>query len=326
MPALAKPPVVLPRFVPHRSDEMTAGPRAGAALFSRPESENAPHPEGSERLESSESSKSSENMDRLAHDARNILSTLMLYCDLLAEPGVLGKGHAHYAGELCGIARTANQILEKMASGTAAQPQALPVTANHSMPAVFVTDMAEEVARLQPLLVAMAGPAVQLSVATMPCPGRTALAVEDLTRILINLVRNASDAMPGGGRVRVTAQYGDGHSFLNGSEIVPARSVTVAVTDNGPGIPEALREQIFDTGFTTRGNKAGWPSPPRRGLGLNIVRNLVEAAGGTVRVMGAPVRGARFEVTLPLIDATRGPVTSGTCVAPQINTFTADHA
>jgi len=292
-----------------------------------------------------------ESPDRLAHDARNVLAGLMLYCELLAAPGVLNEPHGHYAGELEGIARTATQILEKIievgappaspaltirntrkVSEVPALPATLPVATAVPLAAVPVTDAAEDLRRLHSLLAAIAGPAVRLSVATMPCAGQTALAVEDLTRILVNLVRNAADAMPSGGHVRVTAQYGDGLSFADfgcetprrviAGQLPARRSVLLSVSDDGPGIPESLRARVFDLGFTSHKEpeSANWSTPRRRGLGLSIVRNLVETAGGAVRVTASHTGGARFEITLPLNPR----VTSGTCPAPPNRTFPAD--
>ncbi|MFZ0663623.1 MAG: sensor histidine kinase, partial [Acidobacteriaceae bacterium] len=301
MPALAKPPAILPRFVPHTH----AGADAGAGTFL-----------GSTARAITKSPDHYDNLDRLAHDARNVLSGLMLYSELLATPGVLNPQHGHYARELQGIADAASQILEQIIEGAAPQPtpasklrkvssvskeskeQALPTATAVPLAAVSVTDAAADLRCLQPLLAAIAGPGVQLSVATMPCNGRTALAVEDLTRILINLVRNAADAMPSGGHVRVTAQYSGGLSFIDPSVLGSAPgptpdSVLLTVSDDGPGIPEDLRGQVFDLGFSTHKDSSSRPSPRRRGMGLSIVRNLVVAAGGTVRVTASHTGGAR---------------------------------
>ncbi len=249
-------------------------------------------------------------MDRLAHDARNVVSALKLYCELLSTPGVLSSEHRHRAQELEVIAGSAAQIIERMAQTQSAQSaagQTLPPQSISSPSEITsITDAADELRRLQPLLDAVAGPDISLSVAAMPCPGPIALTVEALTRILVNLVRNAVDAMPSGGHIRITAQYGDGLSF---ADLVHMRSegphnVLFSIADDGPGIPEAMREQIFEPGFTTRKQTNDWPSPRRRGLGLKIVRNLVEEAGGMVRVAANPVRGTRFDIVVPLLETT----------------------
>jgi signal transduction histidine kinase len=100
--------------------------------------------------------------------------------------------------------------------------------------------------------------------------------------------------MPHGGRIRITVQQGDGGSFLDTA--LPARTVLLCVQDSGPGISLDHIERIFDAGFTTKKRSA-----PHRGLGLSIVRRLVEDAGGSVRVISPAGGGARFEVELPLI-------------------------
>src|ERR1700758_4916536 len=57
-----------------------------------------------------------ERFDQLAHDARNVLSALRLYCDLLAEPGVLTSDHGHYAQELQAVTETASLLVERLAA------------------------------------------------------------------------------------------------------------------------------------------------------------------------------------------------------------------
>lgn len=317
MPALAKPPVTLPRFVPHTD----TGAKAGVGSFLEDPSESSP-----------------ENLASLAHDARNVLSGLMLLSELMAAPGVLNSPHQHYVRELQDIAGSAARLVERMVAGTPpksapkllnfAEEKALPIAARVPLAPVTVTDAAADLRRLHALLAAVAGPAVRLSVATMPCAGRTALAVEDLSRILINLVRNAADAMPAGGHIRATAQYGDGASFRDGdARNSSPRSVQITVSDDGPGISEALRERVFELGFSTRKmpeKNAQWSAPRRRGLGLNIVRKLVKAAGGEVLVAASHTGGARFEITLPLTESVPSPITSGTCAVSRNSTNGAD--
>jgi signal transduction histidine kinase len=74
----------------------------------------------------------------------------------------------------------------------------------------------------------------------------------------------------------------------------------IIVEDTGPGIPDDLREEIFKAGFTTREKRGNWPEVPHNGLGLTIVRSLIEAAGGTVHASSSPAGGARFELELPI--------------------------
>jgi signal transduction histidine kinase len=177
---------------------------------------------------------------------------------------------------------------------------------------------------LSNLLAAVAGPAAEVQVACMPCAGALRLSEENLTRILLNLVRNAADAMPAGGRIRITAQRGGGTNFL---WTIPGRAddacadygmevwddagqwsrpetVVLSVEDDGPGIPPELLDKIFEPGFSTRRSLTPWPVAPHQGLGLSIVRQLVEEAGGTVRAATLPRRGARFEIELPLTKVT----------------------
>ncbi|MBV8631877.1 MAG: sensor histidine kinase [Silvibacterium sp.] len=262
-----------------------------------------------------------EGFDRLAHDARNVLSALKLYCELLGEPGILTPGNRHYAQELEAISDTASKLVERLSaprrrrrSRTDAAARIPPeVTAGETSPIVapdlsglwpsgVVVDLGRELLEMRPLLAGIAGPRVELEMAAMPCAGQSRLSREDLTRVMLNLVRNASEAMPAGGHVRITAQYGGGMSFLD-QEIVPEgcpRTVEITVEDSGPGIPKEIREEIFLPGFTTRVGTANWPEQPHRGLGLAIVRSLVEEAGGTARVCSGNGRGARLELELPV--------------------------
>jgi two-component system C4-dicarboxylate transport sensor histidine kinase DctB len=103
-----------------------------------------------------------------------------------------------------------------------------------------------------------------------------------LGQIITNLVNNALDACAGrpGARVPVSA-------------VAAVGVVRVTVADDGPGVPEALRERIFDLLFTTRATQGG------TGVGLALSRDLAEGAfGGTLRLVPSE-RGACFVLEVP---------------------------
>ena len=73
--------------------------------------------------------------------------------------------------------------------------------------------------------------------------------------------------------------------------------VEIRVADRGPGIPVDEQKQIFDPFF--RGQRAVQDQVHGTGLGLNLVKKIVEAHGGTIRVKSAPMKGAEFIVRIP---------------------------
>ena len=113
------------------------------------------------------------------------------------------------------------------------------------------------------------------------------LTLEDdqLLRVLTNLVKNAGEAMVDGGTVRITARR---------ALSLTRPAVLIHVSDDGVGIPNFALEQIFEPGFSSKSCGA---EPV--GLGLAIVRELVEDAGGKVRVASRRGRGTTFELRIP---------------------------
>ncbi len=101
-----------------------------------------------------------------------------------------------------------------------------------------------------------------------------------LNQVLINLVVNALQAMPKGGRLTVKTGVRNG-------------SVLLIVEDTGEGMSEEIMEHIFDPFFTTKEVDQG------TGLGLPVVHGIVTSHGGTIRVKSKVGRGTRFEVRLP---------------------------
>ena len=106
-----------------------------------------------------------------------------------------------------------------------------------------------------------------------------------LQQALTNLVRNAFDAMPRGGRVEL-------RSRLAGDRSVAGAQVAIDVVDHGQGIEAGALSRIFDPFFTTKGTSG-------TGLGLTSVRRVAERHGGRVDVAGTPGGGATFTLLLP---------------------------
>ena len=102
---------------------------------------------------------------------------------------------------------------------------------------------------------------------------------EGLTQVLVNLLNNARQACPRGGKVYVRTRLDNG-------------TVHVEVDDEGPGIPEELRERVFEPFFTTK------PDGQGTGLGLSVSRQIVERFGGSLNHEPRVPRGSRFTVTL----------------------------
>jgi signal transduction histidine kinase len=113
-----------------------------------------------------------------------------------------------------------------------------------------------------------------------------------IERAVANLVRNALEHTPAGGSVRVTVAGDD-------------RWVTLRVSDDGEGIDAADIPRIWERFYRAeRSRQRGPRSDDGAGLGLAIVRGMVEAHGGDVAVSSVPKNGATFTVRLPLADAT----------------------
>ncbi len=114
-----------------------------------------------------------------------------------------------------------------------------------------------------------------------------------LNQVIMNIVGNAADALnaqgfgdaaPREGRIDITTTAADG-------------VYAIAIGDNGPGVPDGLRERVFEPFFTTK------PVGSGTGLGLAIAYTVVQAHGGTIAIDDVPDGGARFTVSVPIPQA-----------------------
>lgn len=106
---------------------------------------------------------------------------------------------------------------------------------------------------------------------------------DQLKEVLVNLLINACEMMINGGVIRILEQEAEGGPL--------GRSVTLLISDNGPGIPESIRENIFQPFFSTKEEGTG--------LGLSIASRIVEEHGGTLTLRSQEGEEATFVITLP---------------------------
>ncbi|HET7346716.1 MAG TPA: ATP-binding protein [Acidobacteriaceae bacterium] len=246
----------------------------------------------------------------IQHDLGNLMTALRLCADLMAEPGILAPTYAHLAEQLSALVLATERLTRESSArlGDASFPMP-------ALPERRVANLGQAVRDLAPLLSAMAGRHVDVQIACMPCPGEIHLTEASLSRVLMNLVRNAADAMPSGGKIRITAQRGGARLSARSADQDSAmvdrlpspskrRTVLLTVADNGPGILPATLQRIFEPGFSTHRSDASAPDSSHHGLGLSVVQQLLAQAGGTISAQNGAAGGARFLIELPLTNVT----------------------
>ena len=164
-----------------------------------------------------------------------------------------------------------------------------------------VVDLAAVVGEGTAMLRRLLPETITLRVDTAPEPLLVEADPGQVSQVLANLVVNARDAMPEGGRLSVRTGRAGADVFLD-------------VEDGGSGMTPEVRERIFDPFFTTKGHGHG------TGLGLAVVHGIVESHQGRVEVASEPGRGSRFRVLLPAAEAPGGVGTTVGAVADTLPT------
>jgi signal transduction histidine kinase len=212
----------------------------------------------------------------VAHEVKNPLSAIKSIAQVMREDEYLRREYARDLELIVGETdRLSSSVTQMLSFARTPPPAGSPLPAD---------DLLQTVAQLSQRDAAARGVSIKLdaSSASVELDGTRAAALRDAAS---NLILNALQASPAGGRVRVNARVED-------------ERLSVSVTDEGPGVPAEQRERVWEPFFTTKQRGTG--------LGLAIVRKRIEEAGGEARL--APQRageGARFELTLPLAEGVK---------------------
>jgi signal transduction histidine kinase len=208
----------------------------------------------------------------VTHEIRNPLSSIGLNIELLEEELASGQVSGEAKSLLTSITREVQRLehLSEEYLRVARLPQ----------PRMEADDLASTVRDIVEFArpeMDRAGLELALEVADEVPP---ALFDEgQIRQALLNMMRNAREAMPDGGRIDVSVRA-DG------------MSVVVGVDDRGAGIPDDVRSRIFDPFFSTKGEGTG--------LGLAITRQIVEAHGGSIACEARAGGGTSFRILLPI--------------------------
>jgi len=224
----------------------------------------------------------------VAHDFNNLLTGVLLYCDLLM---------AHL--EPCHrVRKYAEEIRNAGLQATGLVKQLLAV-ARPSSSEARVLSLNEIADGMCQLLVRLIGENIELQLRLDPNLGLVKMDPSQAQQILLNLVLNARDAMPGGGQIRVETSnckvqaLADSSSAPGSMAVLPC--ALFVVTDNGSGMDASTRAHVFEAFFTTKTGGKG------TGLGLATVYDIVTRNGGLIHVESAPACGTRVTVLLPLV-------------------------
>jgi PAS domain S-box-containing protein len=243
----------------------------------------------------------------IAHDFNNLLTAILGYSDLLAgrlgpdDPGLEDLAEIRRAGE-----RAAALTRQLLAFGRrqVLEPRVLNVN--------------DLIANVEKMLVRVIGEDIALQTRLRLDVSNVLVDPGQLEQVLMNLVVNARDAMPRGGKLTIetantelSKEYALGHI-----PVQPGSYVMIAVTDTGIGMNDATRARIFEPFFTTKEKGKG------TGLGLATSYGIIKQSGGYIWAYSEEGRGTTFKVYLPRVAAERTDRASAVVGAPAGGTET----
>jgi PAS domain S-box-containing protein len=234
----------------------------------------------------------------VAHDFNNFLTTILGYSDLLLD-------ELEMKGEIAGHIR---EIRGAAARASALTGQLLAFSRKHPL-APCVVDVNSLLTNLERSLLRLLGEniSVQCDFQRGKDGMHTKVDPGQLTQIILNLVVNARDAMPGGGclaleTTAVTIESAEEHEHeCAAEELPPGDYVRISVTDNGSGMTDEVKQHLFEPFFTTKDEGGG------SGLGLATSYGIVRQSGGHICIESELGQGTTVKIFLPRVPAPAPP-------------------
>jgi len=223
----------------------------------------------------------------VAHDFNNLLAVILGYSDVVLD--ALPPDHP---------AVKKVEMIRKVGTSAADLTRQLLSFSRQQMLQPRVLNLRDIVEGTQGLLSCLIGDDIQMSTSLEPSLGYVKADPGQIEQVLVNLIVNARDAMPQGGRVRIEAHnvvlddsYVEAHK-----PVIPGPYVMLAVEDAGCGMDQKTQSRVFDPFFTTKEVGKG------TGLGLATVYGIVKQSGGYIWVYSELGQGTIFKVYLPRVE------------------------
>lgn len=222
----------------------------------------------------------------VAHDFNNLLTVVVAQSDLLLLEVPEGGELAEDIELIRGAAERGSDLTRQLLAFSREQvlrPR--------------VVDVSDVVRSAERLLIRLLGRHIELVLACPEELPRVRVDPTQLEQVIVNLVVNARDAMPDGGRVSIRTDVEEvgPEKAAEVPGLREGRYVTLTVSDEGIGMDEGTRARLFEPFFTTRRERGG------TGLGLATSYGIVKQSGGTIHVESEPGRGAAFFVRFPAV-------------------------
>jgi PAS domain S-box-containing protein len=223
----------------------------------------------------------------IAHDFNNLLTVIIGYGQTLLakverEPAL--RSNVEHIVQSASRAASLTRQLLAFSRKQVLQPRVL--------------DLNSVVHDLEKMLRPLVGDDIVLLTQCAPNLGSVKADLSQIEQVILNLVVNARDALPKGGRLVIsTANLDHTHANGNTRDVPAGRYVVLSVSDNGVGMSSDVLSRIFEPFYTTKDVGKG------TGLGLSTVYGIVEQSGGYVAVESKPNQGTEFKIFLPRVEA-----------------------